>query len=210
MLYGMVEQNHKVLATLHEQLVSFRCDKLHCAVEADRPYVEAAITSWFGSLQDFETFVQTTVREALLPTQQRRTVISYGQNLIGCISHVWLLADALVLHAPSGARGGDADLLHRCMGFLATVFCSDYLGVLLVSVVARRLHTSDADTSPSNFTAARSIRRRYIVGLSFGFALLHGINLSVLWNPTVLAAVKWPFALAQVAFLAGMQISTSL
>lgn len=170
-LFDTVEENQKLLTTLHKQLAQFECKKLQCAVESDRAIVEGFIVQKFGDLEKFDTFVKTAVAEAVLGQggSRKSLFLGYREGLIGEMAHMWLILEPVVVCLAEGyflgsasASGGQNALSgeditnartmlpHMLMGGAMSIFVVDFFGMLLVEFVMRRLPSASAGGGGSN------------------------------------------------------------
>ena len=63
--------------TLIESLQQYKLSSSHCRMDFDREYVYQAITTWYGSPEGFEEFVQGPLRQELTEMSRLRLPLSF-------------------------------------------------------------------------------------------------------------------------------------
>jgi hypothetical protein len=129
---------------LQKQLSTFSVERSRCFLEAHRDALVADIAAQFGSVDAFETFIQSELPQRIRVL--RHAPVPLLTTMVGAISHLFLMTSII----SSFLRSGDTlTAAHGVLVLPLVWICTDSLALNLVLLLAGRRHTEEAGTRAS-------------------------------------------------------------
>jgi hypothetical protein len=153
MCWKVFEWHVNDLKTLRTQLSEFRIVDTECHVAEDRTFVLGQIAEWFGSADEFDTYVRTTLHSRVEKLLQDRGPIPYGTVLVMSVPNFLLTASGSL----TALSHGDTEYMWRWLLISGIV-------LLCANAIIVHLGLRLADTSIREETEGSSLFKRKLAG----------------------------------------------